>query len=202
VHVYILVVKDFKTQFVWLFPLRDKEAEGIADILVSEIFCQWGAPEMLVSDRGREFTNRLNKRISRLFRVNRISTTPYNPRANGLVKQHNGTLKSQLCHFVDVKQDDWDVFLPTVQLMSVNSSTGYTPNYMMYGREFHIPDVVLPSDEPAEGVDADEDWVDRLTEALRKAWGGSHKTGLTHEDLGGCSSDGGERREQPGKAEV
>lgn len=172
-HEYILVVKDFKTKFVWLFPLRNKDAEGIADILVSEIFCQWGAPDMLVSDRGREFTNRLNKRISRLFRVNRISTTPYNPRANGLVEQHNGTLKSQLYHFVDVKQDDWDVFLPTVQLMynsTVNSSTGYTPNYMMYGREFHIPDVVLPLDEPSGDVDADEDWVDRLTDTLGKAW--------------------------------
>jgi hypothetical protein len=32
----------------------------------------------------------------------------------------------------------------------MNSSTEYTPNYMMYGREFCIPDVVLPSDEPAK----------------------------------------------------
>lgn len=27
-HEYILVVKDFKTKFVWLFPLRNKDAEG------------------------------------------------------------------------------------------------------------------------------------------------------------------------------
>jgi hypothetical protein len=47
---------------------------------------------------------------------------------------------------------------------TVNSST-------MYGREFHIPDVVLPSDEPVEELDADEDWVDRLTDALTKALG-------------------------------
>ena len=38
------------------------------------------------------------KIINHVFRVNRISTTPYNPRSNGLVENHNGTLKDQLYH--------------------------------------------------------------------------------------------------------
>ena len=41
---------------------------------------------------------------------------------------------------------------------------------MMYGREVHIPDVVTPSGDPAEGMDADEDWVESLISALRTAW--------------------------------
>jgi transposase InsO family protein len=114
---YILVVKDFLPRYVWLFAVPDKSAEWIAQILLERVISPFGPPQMLVSDRGREFTNKINKRLSQLFRINRVSKTPYNPRANGMVEQHNGTLKSQLYHFVDVRQRDWDQFLSTVQLM-------------------------------------------------------------------------------------
>ena len=46
---------------------------------------------MVVSDRGGEFRNRLMKRINHVFMVNRIVTTPYNPRTNGLVGNHKNT---------------------------------------------------------------------------------------------------------------
>jgi hypothetical protein len=102
---------------------------------VTELYCRWGIPEMLIHDRGTaEFRNKLaNKRIGHIFRVNKISTTPYNARSNGCVENHNRTMKDQLYHFVESRQKDWDIFLPTVQLMystTVNSATGYTPYYL------------------------------------------------------------------------
>ena len=171
-NTYILVVKDFISRYVWLFAIPDKSSERIAQILLNQLFAPFGAPRMLVSDRGREFTNRINKRLSQLFRVNRVSTTPYNPRANGLVEQHNATLKSQLYHYVNVKQSDWDKFLPTVQLMynsTVCPSTGYTPNFMMFGREFSTPDVVVP-EETLGGEDVTQGWLEKMTKALGIAW--------------------------------
>ena len=59
------------------------------------------------------------------------------------MENHNKTLKDQLFHFVDlVKQDDWDVYLPTVQLMyntTVSLATGYTPMLLLTGREARMP---------------------------------------------------------------
>ena len=107
----------------------------VADQLVTELYCRWGIPEMAVSDRGAEFRNRLMKRVNYVFKVNRTATTPYNPRRNGLVENHNGTLKDQLYHYIDI-------FLPTVQLMyniTVNAATAYTPHYLMFGRECNMP---------------------------------------------------------------
>ena len=49
---YILVVKDFHTKYVWLFALKTKDAVAVADQLVTELYCRWGIPEMVVSDRG------------------------------------------------------------------------------------------------------------------------------------------------------
>jgi len=115
---YIMVIKDYLTKYVWLIPLKTKTAKEVAEAFVGEFVCHAGIPGRLVSDRGNEFVNQLLTNISRVMGLARISTTPYNPRSDGFVENHNKTLKDQLFHFVDnLKQDDWDSFLPTVQLM-------------------------------------------------------------------------------------
>ena len=142
---------------------------------------------MVVSDRGTEFRNKLMKRIHHVFRVNKISTTPYTPRANGFVENHNGTLKDQLYHFVESRQKDWDIFLPTVQLMyntTVNVATAYTPYFLIFGRECNMPSMeditnrmneVILLDEGMEEGDKRErsvqdKWGDALVTALNDAW--------------------------------
>ena len=142
-HKYIMVIKDYLTKYVWLVPLKTKSAVEVAEAFVGEFICQAGVPGRVVSDRGNEFVNRLLANVSRILCINRVSTTPYNPRSDGFVENHNKTLKDQLFHFVDtLKQDDWDVFLPTVQLMyntTVSLATGYTPMLLMTGREAKMP---------------------------------------------------------------
>ena len=140
---YIMVIKDYLTKYVWLIPLRTKGAVEVAEAFVGEFICQAGIPGRVVSDRGNEFVNQLLTNVSRILGINRISTTPYNPRADGFVENHNKTLKDQLYHYVDLlKQDDWDVYLPTVQLMyntTVSKATGYTPMLLLTGREARMP---------------------------------------------------------------
>jgi hypothetical protein len=181
-------VKDFHTKFVWLFALKTKDAVAVADQLVTELYCRWGIPEMLVHDRGKEFRNKLQKRISHIFKVNKVSTTPYSPtRSNGFAEKHNSTLKDQLYHYVETRQKDWDIYLPTVQLMyntTVNSVTGYTPYYLMFGRECNMPNMGglmtrrgdrLPESEGEEAVGrleqtVFEQWEEGLLDALGTAW--------------------------------
>jgi transposase InsO family protein len=99
------------------FSLKFKTAEEVAEKLVNEIICRFGVPTQLFSDKGTEFCNKLVTNISELFKIRRITTTPYNARSNGFVENHNKTLKDQLYHFVSLLQRDWDKYLPTVQLM-------------------------------------------------------------------------------------
>jgi exodeoxyribonuclease III len=142
-HRYIMVIKDYLTKYVWLIPLKTKTAVEVAEAFVGEFICLAGVPDLVVSDRGNEFVNQLLKNVARVMGINRVSTTPYNPRSDGFVENHNKTLKDQLFHFIDtLKQDDWDVYLPTVQLMyntTVSLATGYTPMLLMTGREARMP---------------------------------------------------------------
>lgn len=53
---FILVYQDHLTKFVRLRPLKSKTAEEVA-YHITDIFCELGAPTILQSDNGREFTN-------------------------------------------------------------------------------------------------------------------------------------------------
>ena len=49
---YLLAFVDYLTKWVEAFPVQDQSAETISRLLVMEIFCRHGAPELLLSDRG------------------------------------------------------------------------------------------------------------------------------------------------------
>ncbi len=80
--------------------------------------------------------------------VERTNTSPWRPQSDGMVERFNRTMGAMLRQFVNHNQDDWDEFLPLCAMAynsSVHSSTGYTPNFMMFGREFKLPiELILP----------------------------------------------------------
>ena len=58
-HQYILLIVDSFSKWSEAFPLISMEAKEIAEILVKEYFSRYGAPIILVSDRGRNFMSKL-----------------------------------------------------------------------------------------------------------------------------------------------
>ena len=98
------------------------------------------------------------------------------------MENHNKTLKDQLHTMIStLTQDDWDIYLPTVQFMyntTVSSATGYTPMLLMTGREAR-----LPSFNHMRGVDVEmtgelmgNKFVQRMIETMR----GYHDLALEH----------------------
>jgi hypothetical protein len=138
-----MVVKDYLTKFVWIIALENKTARSVAEALVSQFMGVAGIPRVVLSDQGSEFDNQLMKQLSLVMSMNKMRTTAYNPQANGSVEVHNRTMKDQLHFFVEsLDQSDWDMYLPAVGLLyntTVNLSTGYTPYFLMYGRECRMP---------------------------------------------------------------
>ncbi len=171
---YILVIKDYKTKFVWVYAIKDKLATTIHAVVTEDLIPTFGPMRQLVTDRGTEFRNSLLKETCRLLKVERVSTTPSNPRANGCVEKHNSTLKDMLSMYVKENQKDWDRHMGTVTMMynsTVNTATGYTPYYMMFGREMNMTDDVLmkPHESYKQSNDYEEH-TERLVEALTFAW--------------------------------
>jgi hypothetical protein len=167
---YILVIKDFKTKYVWLYPIKDKNASTVVQIILNDLIPFWGAPELIITDKGTEFKNKLMKEITELFNIEKINTTPSNPRANGTVEKHNTTMKDMLYNFTNERHNNWDKSVKLVAMLynsTVNVSTGYTPYYLMFGREMNMVDdtqIQIKKDNN------NGEYVEDLCEALSLAW--------------------------------
>jgi len=171
-NIYILTCLDSFTKWAEAFPLRTKEAEPIARILAEKVFCRFGAPLSILSDQGKEVDGRIMNEVCRLFDVDMIRTTPYKPSTNQVERFHR-TLNSILAKMVADHQRDWDVRLPftlAVYRATRHSSIGYTPNFLVFGREVRSPaDIVygVERDTNTQGYDL---FVDDLRDRMKAAY--------------------------------
>jgi hypothetical protein len=173
---HILVFKDYLTKWVEIFTLQDKSEFAVAKCFVDEIILRHEAPSAFMSDQGTEFVNKVMNQISVLLRIRRITTSPYHPRADGLAENMVGVMKDSLAAYVNVFQTDWDDHLAVVAhyyRTTVNTTTGFTPYFMLYGRECRQPDElwVKSFSELAETSDIlVTDYVRGLSESMLLVW--------------------------------
>ncbi|MEW8548469.1 MAG: reverse transcriptase domain-containing protein, partial [Candidatus Thiodiazotropha sp.] len=139
---YILVISDYFTKWPEAFALKDHKAETIARVLVDEVICRHGVPRSIHTDQGRDFESNLLKHVCELLEIEKTRTTAYHPESDGLVERLNKTLVTMLRSCVDEDQKNWDTLLPKILLgyrTSVQSTTGYSPFRLVYGREAMLP---------------------------------------------------------------
>jgi hypothetical protein len=139
--IYILVIKDAMTKWVEFIPIINKTAEEVVKAAVA-VFSVLGYPHIWITDRGSEADNHYMRQLKKLLSYHHIMTTPRNPRSDGQVESSMGPLKDSLSQFISKHQDDWNEWLPALASgyrQTINVATGYTPNYLMFGRELCAP---------------------------------------------------------------
>ena len=139
---YLLVFKDQLTKWTEIIPIPNKTVATVADALI-QITSRLGTPAVLISDRGTEFTAHAMAEITRILEIKHIKTSPNNPRSNGLAENHMRTLKDMIAAYVNHTHTDWDKYAPLVAHFyntTINSATGFTPYFMLFGREDRAPD--------------------------------------------------------------
>ena len=94
-HRYILTLVDYATRYPEAVPLRTCTAEAVAEALI-DLYSRLGIPSEILTDLGRQFVSSCMQEVSNLLNIRQLTTTPYHPMCNGLVKKFNGTMKSML----------------------------------------------------------------------------------------------------------
>ncbi|GFU95480.1 hypothetical protein TNCV_4788151 [Trichonephila clavipes] len=111
-------------------------------------FPKHGAPRVIITDRGAVFRSRLVSSLIDLCNIDHRFTTAYHPQTNGLTERFNKTLADMLSMYVDVEQKNWDEILPFVTFAyntAKQETTGFTPFYLLHGREAETTlDTMLP----------------------------------------------------------
>jgi hypothetical protein len=147
---YILVLVDYATRWPEAFATKDMKATTVASILVDEIMCRHGAPVEILSDQAQDFVAEVVKEVCAFMRAKKIQGAPYHPQTNGLCERFNGTLCEALYSYCRRNQATWDEMLPIALFgcrIAVQTSTGFSPASLLYGRELRLPldvDLYMP----------------------------------------------------------
>jgi hypothetical protein len=168
---YILVLTDWFTRWVEAWPMKDQKDETICQLIVEEVCCRYGCPEYLHSDRGTNFLSALSTKMYAMFDIHKTATTSYHPQGNGITERANQTLVELLAMYATER--DWDGYLPyclSAIRSAVNSSTMFSPHYLMFAREMRLPtDVLLGFEDTNYNLQEKTDYVDEMEYRMKHA---------------------------------
>ena len=127
---FLLVIIDSFSRFVWVVPLKNKDATSVLDAFKNIIFDSERQPQKLHCDAGKEF---LNKKMEAFLTKKNITIYhTYSENKSAIVERFNRTLKSAMWRFFTQKQTHcWLKFLPEFiekyNTVNVHSSIKMTP---------------------------------------------------------------------------
>lgn len=174
---YLLTVKETFTRWLEAFPIPDANKENTCRVLEEEIFCRYGIPEHLHTDHGTQFTSHLMDEVSKELGMSLTFAPVANPKSNPVERSHKdlGPALKSLC--MKHEPGTWEDYLPRVLLSSrvaVNSTTGFSPYYLMFGRDPSLPLDQIFGKPPEEehGKEKHHKYTKRLRDRIDKvqAW--------------------------------
>ncbi|GJV37267.1 reverse transcriptase domain-containing protein [Tanacetum coccineum] len=138
---YILVAIDYVSKWTEAQALPTNDSRVVVAFL-KKLFCHFGMPKALISDRGTHFCNKIMEKTMKRYGVNHRFSTSYHPQTSGQVENTNKALKRILEKTVKDNPAIWsrklDDALWTFRT-AYKTPTGTTPYKLIYGKNCHLP---------------------------------------------------------------
>ncbi|CAF3794553.1 unnamed protein product [Rotaria sordida] len=157
---FILVVVDYFTKWVELFPLQSTKASIIAQLFLDEVICRFGFPVRVISDNGVQFLSKIFIQLCNALGIHHQRTPLYHPQSN-LSERINRTLKPILASLAHYDSKSWDLKLSQIAFAlrtAPSESTDNSPAFLMFGRHPRQPlDLLLPPPAVSDNLPSSED---------------------------------------------
>ena len=138
----VLIVTDHFTRYAQAYPSKSKTALTTAKLLWNNFIIHYGFPDKIISDQGQNFESELLVNLCEVVEVQKLRTTPYHPQTNGQCERFNSTLLNMLGTLTQEQKKDWKTYVPAMvhaYNCTRNTATGYSPYYLLFGREPRLP---------------------------------------------------------------
>lgn len=112
----MLTAVDRFTRWPIAVPQVNITAETVIDAFSYGWVQHFGVPSTITTDRGAQFSSKLFTQLAKVWGIQTLMTTPYHPKANGLVERFDRRLKEALLALGSESPEDWFWRLPCVLL--------------------------------------------------------------------------------------
>ncbi|XP_049866592.1 uncharacterized protein K02A2.6-like [Pectinophora gossypiella] len=137
-NAYLFVVTCCFSKFTLIFPIRRATSDIICKILEEQVFLVHGVPSTVLMDNGKQFISNTLKQLYTTYKIPNVQYCPkYTAQVNS-VERYNKTIMIAVSSYIENDHRLWDVNIPKIQFAlnnSVNEVTGYTPSFLVFGRE-------------------------------------------------------------------
>jgi transposase InsO family protein len=139
---FLLTFIDHFSRYAEANPIPDQKAETCARIYATQIITRHGTGSQLITDQGTAFMSAFFQETCKVLGISRSRTTSYNPASNGKAERFHSTLHTGISHYVNSSNNDWGTLVPFILMAyraTSNSVTGFSPFYLLHGREMKLP---------------------------------------------------------------
>ena len=135
---WILSIICMATRYATAISLYNAKTSSVVQGLIKGYIAHEGIPYIISSDQGGNLDKAdLIKELYNVLQIRKVRSSGYNPECQGQVENYNRTVVNALRKVTKDFPHTWTFKLPIVCLAinsSVNSTTGYTPFFLMRGR--------------------------------------------------------------------
>jgi len=141
-HRLILAITDYFSKWAEAIPLVEVKTFNVVNFIKHHVIHRFGVPRRIIYDNGPQFASQVFYRFCDKYQIQNVTSTAYNPAANGLAEAFNKIIIKLLKKFVSSYKRDWDEKLSEclwAYRTTIQTPTGNTPFSLVYGCEAVIP---------------------------------------------------------------
>jgi hypothetical protein len=142
-YTYVLSILDSFSRLYIPVPLENKKQETVANALWENYLSRFPAPNTIISDNGKEFTNRLVRKILREHKIEPEYVSPYHPSAVHTERIHRVLNASLKIYAKKFGHNRWDRVLPLFASAYNNTpltSIGLSPMEIVFAKKTVHPE--------------------------------------------------------------
>ena len=135
-----MVVVDHFSKYAQAFPT--KSGRAAEEILYNKYFLDFGFPQRIFHDQGREFDNKVFKQLEELIGIKQSRTTLYHPMGNGHCNRMNKSIINMLKILQEKYKSNRKNHIENSLLLTTTQSTeqpAIHPHFLLFGRRDGLP---------------------------------------------------------------